>query len=315
MTESSRFRHALSAKNVLIGEGNFSFALALQREISENNLSCAQYATDYRPGAELDQLTRNNIDKLSSLGATVLLDVDASSLHCHTALQSLSGQLTTVIFNFPHVPSKKMKIGANRLLLRNFFTSLKHLHPESQVLVSLCAGQGGVPVDTIQRTYADTWKIVAMATYGDFILTEVCPFEQPLGYESCLYKLHTSKRFNTVNALTYTFRSAPLNCCPRPKWKSLFPPMYEHHISLWIDNIKDWRDSELVECAQDFIGEPLHLLELIEIQEMENGLLSKLFRVCYQSKFFALSKETSNDLQNEFRSEVGKRLQNKVTVR
>ncbi len=42
--------------------------------------------------------------------------------------------------------------------------------------VSLCRGQGGTPADTPVRHWSDTWQVVAMAAYSDFVLTETVMF-------------------------------------------------------------------------------------------------------------------------------------------
>ena len=47
---------------------------------------------------------------------------------------------------------------------------------DGRVLVSLCNGQGGTPMDSPQREWNNSWQIVAMATYGGFILKSAVSF-------------------------------------------------------------------------------------------------------------------------------------------
>ncbi|RWS01886.1 ferredoxin-fold anticodon-binding domain-containing protein 1-like isoform X2, partial [Dinothrombium tinctorium] len=72
-----------------------------------------------------------------------------------------------------------MKIDANRKLLREFFESVSFLclDERTNVCVTLCAGQGGIPTDTKQRKFSDSWQVVNLATYGNFILHSVEPFK------------------------------------------------------------------------------------------------------------------------------------------
>ena len=43
------------------------------------------------------------------------------------------------------------------------------LEPNGDVCVTLCQGQGGTPMDRPVREWHDSWQIVAMATYSDFV--------------------------------------------------------------------------------------------------------------------------------------------------
>lgn len=107
-------------------------------------------------------------------GTCVLFDVDATKLEECLALKSKL--FDKIIFNFPHVGGK-MRIEKNRDLIRNFFiSSQKMIKENGQVLVTLCNGQGGTPMDNPKRRWDDSWKIVEMAAHGNFILTKIEPF-------------------------------------------------------------------------------------------------------------------------------------------
>ena len=51
------------------------------------------------------------------------------------------------------------------------------IRPGGFVCVTLCKGQGGTPMDQPIRLWADSWQVVAMATYANLVLHKVEPFD------------------------------------------------------------------------------------------------------------------------------------------
>ncbi|CAK9807200.1 Mitochondrial ribosome-associated GTPase 2 [Anthophora plagiata] len=184
---------------LLVGEGNFSFSVAL----FQLNLKIHITATCYETNITQD-LGKKNIEYLKNNGVRVLSDVDATNLKEHSILRT---QLfNKIVFNFPHVGGK-MRIEKNRELLRLFFISAsKLLTNNGQVLVTLCNGQGGTYIDNPPRRWDDSWKITEMAAHGNFVLTTIEPFAWSYfqnyivtGYRSL------DKQFHSDGALTHIF--------------------------------------------------------------------------------------------------------------
>ena len=89
--------------------------------------------------------------------------------------------------------------------MKDFFTAAKFLDKvHGEVHISLCKGQGGTPVDCLERGYENSWKIVEMAAEGGLILTAVKPFktEQYPGYLPNDYR-GQNKGFVLEGALTH----------------------------------------------------------------------------------------------------------------
>ena len=61
--------------------------------------------------------------------------------------------------------------------MRFFDSAAKVIHSKGSVCVTLCKGQGGTPMDQPIRLWADSWQVVAMATYADLVLCKVEEFD------------------------------------------------------------------------------------------------------------------------------------------
>ncbi|XP_073986892.1 uncharacterized protein [Rhodnius prolixus] len=104
-----------------------------------------------------------------------------------------------------------MKIHLNRQLVQDFFVSSSEiLDSGGEIMVTLCAGQGGTPDDKIKRSWADSWQIVEMAARAGLILAKTRPFPHDLlsTYTSVGYR-GQAKSFNTQNAIVHIFRVVP----------------------------------------------------------------------------------------------------------
>lgn len=217
-------------KVLLLGEGNFSFAVAL----AKHNLTITITATCYETSSILHDSTKENVDFLRDngqyrdakldykkktqlhflqekfrffpfLGIRVMLGVDATNIADHPLLKNET--FNKIIFNFPHVGGK-MRIDKNRELIRTFFVNVgQFLKADGLILMTLCDGQGGTLADRTQRRWDDSWKVKEMAAHGNFILDRVEPFDVSSfpNYHSTGYR-GLEKKFHIQNSLTHFFR-------------------------------------------------------------------------------------------------------------
>lgn len=268
---------------LIVGDGNFSFARAFLRsnehKIASGELSVT--ATSLDTHDELLQMYPNSgviLGELRDGGVRVVHDVNATKLKQYPSLllttedskinasssSSSTSLFDRVVFNFPHFAeggSKRNKIHRHRQLLREFFQSAQDvLALDGLVWVTLCAGQGGTPLDTKPRAWGDTWQIVHCAADAGFIARNVhlCPVEKlaKLGYYSVGYKLK-EQAFWTPDSLTHVF------CRENLGVKAHFPIEWTRGISFWTHDgfTEDNMAAILRECFPEPFALSFHLTD------------------------------------------------------
>ena len=312
---------------LILGDGNFSFSLALYRCGLRINNECNVVATSLESLATV--LTRTHAeDNLRRLNicenVQVIHEVDGTCLGAHQGLKELSMLYDTVIFNFPHIGGKN-KIQSNQALLKDFFVSVGSsglLADKGEVHVTLCCGQGGTPADSGCRGYKNSWKVVEMAAEGGLVLDRVEPFmrSDTPGYTPTGYRGHSDKGFNLDGALRHVFRF------PVPSRHSFYPPCYLHDVSFWctgrefdlkmfrdvveevtsgdggvssVELLEEYKPLANVAASSDIVGGAGK--EMICGGYGETLRIAYCYRVCYQSCWAAISRSKAAQLQQLLR--------------
>lgn len=321
---------------LLLGEGNFSFSVAL----SKFNLNIKITATCFESSVN-EETARKNIEYLTENGIRVLLNVDATKLAEHQALQLEA--FDKVIFNFPHVGGK-MRIEKNRELLKQFFMAVgKSLKDNGQVLMTLCKGQGGTLVDSSERRWDDSWKVTEMAAHGNFILTKVEPFDWSLfeNYNVTGYR-SLNKGFHTTGALIHILKKSEppniknivpnfkINICPAKidNWKHLmaqinlpkimrenvFSHEYTFHITLSVGD--HFNDTELYVILYNFAGCIINDLELIDSYRPSLEMQERrTYRISYKSDLLPLYRKRVIDIHQNLISNILERNLNIIVIK
>lgn len=253
-------------------------------------------------------------------GICVLFDVDATKMEEYPSLKSRL--FDKIIFNFPHAGGK-MRIERNRDLLRGFFmSSEKMIKKNGQVLVTLCNGQGGTPLDEPRRRWDDSWKIVEMAAHGNFILTRIEPFLWRsfrdyivTGYRSL------DKRFHTEGSLTHFFTKSepPMahNIAPNNKidtfkytmnnitWKDMINVIQDEldcsieciypctfMFDLTLSTAGDFDTAEFYQSLYNYAGSIIENVDLIDYYlSPVDKKIKRTFKINYKSNYLPLYRK------------------------
>ena len=246
---------------LVLGEGNFSFTAFLSE-----TFKCRIIATDVTNNCTKDSLTQQNCDRVIRLGHKVVFGIDATKLDEYTELK-IHQDINYIIFNFPHVLSKKMKIGLNRDLLKRFFESSSHLIGDKngvKLMVSLCGGQSGINAVDKQREWSDSWQLPEMAANGQFVIIGFNDF--CFDYQLFGYRLKGIS-FNASDAKTFILE----------KRKT-------------IDISSDKLSQILLNNRTNLFSKDLVLVLIEDIEHLTNQLTTLVTQIDYQTDSFPFVK-------------------------
>lgn len=125
---------------LLVGEGDFSFALALQKKNSSLNILATGYDSAEEVGHKYPH-SAELITELEANGALVAHDIDATRLRSCKLVQDFAP--SKVVFNFPHLGNSVSDVDRNIIqhqkLLLGFFEECRAL--DALVVLTLFAGE------------------------------------------------------------------------------------------------------------------------------------------------------------------------------
>ncbi|XP_068643207.1 uncharacterized protein At4g26485-like [Aristolochia californica] len=194
--------YSSSHRILLVGEGNFSFALSLGIAFGS---AANMVATSLDTQESLDSkysCAIGNVRELEEMGCLVLHGVDATKMSDHFFLRTQ--RFDRIVYNFPHVgflhkEGNCLQIEMNKRLMKGFFKNAR----------ALLKRRGEVHVThKIGETY-DKWNIVKKAEKMGLVLKEkreFCPEDYP-GYENKrAHGRSPDQPFNIGDCRTFVFR-------------------------------------------------------------------------------------------------------------
>lgn len=140
-------------KTLLLGEGDFSFALSLVKQIGGQKVVATSYDSQEEVENKYNKASQN-ISELKKQNATIEHRVDAKNLQ-----QSEHRHCQNIVFNFPFIPEEKRgKTEKNKALLNGFFESA------SRLLIT----DGRVFLSLASDYYVNRWKPDSIAKEHGF---------------------------------------------------------------------------------------------------------------------------------------------------
>ncbi|KAK4715040.1 hypothetical protein R3W88_020947 [Solanum pinnatisectum] len=235
---------------LLVGDGDFSFSLCLAQVFGSAANIVASSLQSYDDVIKMYKNGKSNLEKLKSLGGTVLHGVDATKIQLHTDLSNR--KFDRIIYNFPHAgfhgsEDSDHLIQMHKNLVGRFFGSAKKmLRVDGQIHVThkTCHPYG-------------LWDLVGLGSGNSLICIECADFkiENYPGYNNkrgagskCDEPFHLGE----CNTFKFKFDLSRKNV-PRTKHKKRFlhapsqnlqnvpnstsPPIYSFQQPLsWIDS-------------------------------------------------------------------------------
>ncbi|XP_068325341.1 uncharacterized protein At4g26485-like [Pyrus communis] len=221
-------------KILLVGEGDFSFAVCLARAFGFA-FNMVATSLDSRESLMVNySKAMSNVKELESMGCIVLHEVDVHSMSRHPFL--ISVRFDRIIYNFPHAgylhgsERNKLQIWFHQHLVRGFFENAREM----------LTGVGEIHV-THKTTFPfSEWKIVELAYMAglylvheeQFLIWDYPGYENKRGAGMCdqTFPIGRSSTFKFARMLllyrstTSGFHLGATSSGPGPGWDTC-PPM------------------------------------------------------------------------------------------
>ncbi|XP_009391125.2 heavy metal-associated isoprenylated plant protein 41-like [Musa acuminata AAA Group] len=164
--------HYSSAQQILlVGEGDFSFSLALANAFGSADNLVATSLDSYDDLLQKYSKAKSNLKSLREMGATALHGVDATTMKLHSELTMR--RFDRIVFNFPHAGFSGNEglmpvINLHRRLVMGFFrNACRMLRPDGEVHVSHKMG----------GPYAQ-WNLEELASEWSLVLVDCADFRK-----------------------------------------------------------------------------------------------------------------------------------------
>ncbi|XP_019436702.1 PREDICTED: uncharacterized protein At4g26485-like [Lupinus angustifolius] len=130
MSKKKKIPYTSSHTILLVGEGDFSFALCLAKKFGNARNMVATSRNSRDSLEDMYSGISGKLSELESLGCTVLHGVDVHTMAHHPILQSKD--FDRIVFNFPHSgfidsENDRRQIKRHKKLVRGFFRNAKHI--------------------------------------------------------------------------------------------------------------------------------------------------------------------------------------------
>ena len=157
---------------LICGDGDFGYATALANALcGRAELHATSFETEAECAARYPHAPER-VERLRARGTRVDFGVDARALR---ETFPTAAAWERVVFNIPQAPpasKARNQIQRHRALLRDVCASAAEvLAPCGELWLTLLAGQGGTPLDPVQRLVGNTWQLQLQAAH---VASSIC---------------------------------------------------------------------------------------------------------------------------------------------
>lgn len=295
---------------LLLGDADFAYATALSTKLGSHAKITATAFEEEDALLVRYPHAASSMAALRSMGATVRCGIDGRRVE----VLDPSKAWERVVFNLPQSPAEpkaRNQIQRHRALLRELCVSCaNHLAPEGELWITLLSGQGGTPLDPVQRATGDTWRIQEQAAFAGLLVSAVAAVDlgalEAAGYAPTGRRANQplGKRRKAKGLIAHVLTAAQPEAhesAPR----GVAPLEYTLDNSFWLGDGEDApTPAELLARCRDALGAyEAHALSaepaLIDSYERpEDGRRARTYRFVYRSSVLPLCRERALELNS-----------------